>query len=55
MAVWLTIFRSNSITKAKERIIVMNLANRGRQAIANKHNLTGQEKRIKIKELDFEL
>ncbi len=33
----------------------MNLTNRERQAIANKHNLTDQGKKVKIKELDLEV
>ena len=33
----------------------MNLTDRERQAITSKHNLTEQEKRLKIKELDLEV
>ena len=33
----------------------MNLTDRERQAITSKHNLTEQEKKVKIKELDLEV
>lgn len=33
----------------------MNFTDRERQAITNKHNLTDQEKKVKIKELDLEV
>ena len=33
----------------------MNFTDRERQAITSKHNLTEQEKKVKIKELDLEV
>ena len=33
----------------------MDLTDNERQAITNKHNLTDQEKKVKIKELDLEV